>query len=84
MPVALAEICMRAGSAPGDVVLGPFCGTGATGVAALKHGRRFVGIDLLKRFVDDANQRLRQTEFVADSNGSNAGCIRRAPLIDTL
>ncbi len=31
---------------PGDTVLDPFCGSGMTGVAALKHGRRVILIDL--------------------------------------
>ena len=60
MPVALAEICIRAGTETGNIVIDPFCGTGTTGVAALKHGRRFVGIDLLKRFVDESDVRLKQ------------------------
>lgn len=36
---------------PGDVVLDPFCGTGATCVAARKLGRRFIGVDLEPDFV---------------------------------
>jgi DNA modification methylase len=62
MPVELAEICIRAGSESGDVVLDPFCGTGTAGVAAMKHGRRFVGVELLKEFVDETNHRLQATE----------------------
>lgn len=33
-------------SVPGDVVLDPFCGSGSTGVAAVRLGRRFVGVDI--------------------------------------
>jgi site-specific DNA-methyltransferase (adenine-specific) len=60
MPVALADICIRAGSRAGDVVLDPFCGTGTTGAAAIRLGRKFVGIDLLKKFVEEARHRLRE------------------------
>lgn len=46
MPPALAERCIVAGCKPGGVVLDPFSGSGTTGMAAAKHGRRYVGIDL--------------------------------------
>lgn len=45
-PLALAERCIRAGCKPGGVVLDPFSGSGTTGMAATRHGRRYVGIDL--------------------------------------
>ena len=62
MQVPLAETCVLAGSMPGDVVVDPFCGAGTTGVAALKHGRKFVGIDLLPRFVRMATDRLTEVD----------------------
>lgn len=46
MPVALAERCVKAGCKPEGVVLDPFSGSGTTGQAAVKHARRYVGIDL--------------------------------------
>lgn len=46
MPLALAERCLLAGSRPGGTVLDPFSGSGTTGLAAARHGRRYVGIDL--------------------------------------
>jgi site-specific DNA-methyltransferase (adenine-specific) len=45
-PEALLDRVVRASSNPGDVVLDPFCGSGTTGVVALRHGRKFIGIDL--------------------------------------
>lgn len=45
-PVRLAEMCLRAGTEPGDLVLDPFCGSGTVGVVAARMGRRFLGIDL--------------------------------------
>jgi len=39
-------------------VLDPFCGTGATGEAALQHARNFVGIDVSAKFCELARQRL--------------------------
>lgn len=46
MPRALADRCIQAGCKPGGTVLDPFSGSGTTGLAAGKHGRKYVGIDL--------------------------------------
>ena len=43
---------------PGDIVLDPFCGTGATCLAAKSTGRRFIGIDLNPDFCAFARHRL--------------------------
>jgi site-specific DNA-methyltransferase (cytosine-N4-specific) len=52
MPPALAERCILAGCKPGGVVLDPFSGSGTTGYAATRHGRRYVGIDLNRDYKD--------------------------------
>lgn len=52
MPPSLAERCILAGCKPGGVVLDPFSGSGTTGYAATKHGRRYVGIDLNAEYLD--------------------------------
>lgn len=52
-PPALVEPCILAGSAKGDVVLDPFCGSGTTGLVARLHKRRFVGVDLNRRYLED-------------------------------
>jgi site-specific DNA-methyltransferase (adenine-specific) len=51
-PLALLERVVLASSRPGDWVLDPFCGAATTGVAALMHGRRFVGIDAEADYLD--------------------------------
>jgi DNA modification methylase len=45
-PLALLERIVQASSKPGDVVLDPFCGCGTAIVAAEKHGRQWIGIDV--------------------------------------
>jgi DNA modification methylase len=52
MPRALAERCIQAGCKPGGVVLDPFSGSGTTGLAAARLGRRYVGIDLNAEYLD--------------------------------
>lgn len=66
-PSALAERCIVAGCKSGGTVLDPFCGSGTTGMVALKHGRRFVGIDLSATYLDLAlRTRLAQGALVDD------------------
>lgn len=43
----------------GQTILDPFCGTGTTGIAALRLGRRFVGIDCNAKAIAIADQRIR-------------------------
>lgn len=51
-PADLPERCILAGCKPGGVVLDPFSGSGTTGYAAARHGRRYVGIDLNREYLD--------------------------------
>lgn len=51
-PLTLAERCIQAGCKPGGTVLDPFSGSGTTGLAAARHGRRYVGIDLSRDYID--------------------------------
>lgn len=51
-PPELIRPCIRAGSEPGDIVLDPFSGSGTTGSVANFEGRRYVGIDLNKEYLD--------------------------------
>lgn len=76
-PIALIDRCLRASTNPGDLVLDPFAGSGATGVAALKLGRRFVGCEKEAEFVDLITKRLSALEepsfqtLYTVSNGSS-------------
>jgi DNA modification methylase len=58
MPQALVEPCILAGSGPGNLVLDPFAGSGTVGVVALRHGRRFLGIELNQEYVGMARCRI--------------------------
>lgn len=52
MPLALAQHCVLAGCRPGGTVLDPFSGSGTTGVAAQRVGRRYIGIDINAEYLD--------------------------------
>ena len=40
------------------IVLDPFCGSGTTGVVALRHGRSFIGIELNPEYIELARKRI--------------------------
>lgn len=56
-PIDLPEICLLAGCPEGGVVLDPFAGAGTTGLAAVKHGRKFVGVEIKEQYVSIAHRR---------------------------
>ncbi len=57
-PRALLDRIVRAGSSPGELVLDPFNGSGTTGLVALAQGRRYVGIDVSREYLDLTQRRL--------------------------
>lgn len=57
-PPSLAAFFIRLHTQPGDLVLDPFCGSGSTGVAALKHNRDFLGIELNPEYCAMAERRI--------------------------
>lgn len=59
-PIDLPIRCIRAGCKPGGTVLDPFSGSGTTGEAARKLGRRYIGIDLNPAYHDLAIKRFAQ------------------------
>jgi DNA modification methylase/ParB-like chromosome segregation protein Spo0J len=56
-PEAIPEHFIGLLTNEGETVLDPFCGSGTTGVAALKLGRNFVGIDTVAHYVARARKR---------------------------
>jgi len=59
LPIALLEPIVLCASDPGDQVLDPFLGSGTSGVAAVKAGREFIGIEKRADFAQVAEHRLR-------------------------
>ena len=57
-PVELLELVMSVVSSPGALVLDCFAGSGSTGVAAVRTGRRFTGIELSPEYAALARERV--------------------------
>jgi len=57
-PLELASRLVQMFSFTGDTVLDPFCGTATTMVAALKHGRNSIGVELDTAYCKMAASRL--------------------------
>lgn len=57
-PIPLMRELLQDFTNPGDTILDPFMGSGTTGVACAKMGRRFIGIELDKKYFDIACERI--------------------------
>ncbi len=66
-PEALLSRILLAASAPGDLVLDPFLGTGTTGAVAKKLGRGFIGIERDPVYARAAEARIATAERLPDA-----------------
>ena len=60
-PVPLAMQFVQDFTEPGETVLDPFMGSGTTGVACAKLGRKFIGIEIEPKYFDIACRRIEQS-----------------------
>ncbi len=58
-PLKLLERIVLSSTKPGDLILDPFTGSSTTGIASYKHGRRFIGIDTEKEYLDLSIKRFK-------------------------
>ena len=58
-PIAVMEWCLRFLDSD-DIILDPFMGSGTTGVACAKLGRKFIGIELDERYFDISCKRIKE------------------------
>jgi site-specific DNA-methyltransferase (adenine-specific) len=74
-PLALMLELVELFTDPGEVILDPFAGSGTTGVACLRLGRRFIGIERDARYAAIARERL-----AAESQGLTLRAARAGQL----
>jgi len=60
MPYSLASDHIQTWTVSEETVLDPFTGSGTTGVAALKLGRKFIGIEIEPKYFDIALRRIEE------------------------
>jgi site-specific DNA-methyltransferase (adenine-specific) len=60
---------------PGETILDPYAGSASTGVAALRLGRRFIGVEKNPRYFDLACERLRAEESNTTHHAARAGQV---------
>lgn len=63
-PIALLERCIEASTQPGQFVFDPFAGSSTTGVAAIRLGRKFCGVEMEDEFVNLSIRRLEELTAV--------------------
>lgn len=66
LQLGVIERAVKLWSAPGETVLSPFAGVGSEGFEALRHGRRFVGVELKRSYFEMAARNLRLAETAKD------------------
>ncbi|MFC5353522.1 DNA-methyltransferase [Azospirillum himalayense] len=65
-PIALMQWCISQLPMNASVILDPYMGSGTTGVAAVRCGRRFIGCEIDRRYFDIACSRIEATYQQAD------------------
>ena len=70
-PVELIERLVLSMTGPDDWVFDPFLGSGTTIIAAIRHGRRGAGAEIVPKYVHRAQQRIQQ---------EIAGTLRTRPM----
>jgi modification methylase len=80
-PEALLHRVLLASTAPGDIVLDPFIGTGTTGVVAKRLHRHFIGIERHPAYAEAAIGRVRATRPVPEEGLAGAISKREVPRV---
>lgn len=80
-PEALLHRIIVASTAPGDVILDPFLGTGTTAAVAKRLGRHFIGIEREQAYAAAARLRIEAVETLPDGSAYSLPGKREQPRI---
>ena len=80
-PEALLHRVLLASTAPGEIVLDPFAGTGTTAVVAKRLHRHFIGIERHPAYVEAAWGRIRATPRASEGAVATTPTRRDAPRV---
>jgi len=69
-PLALLDRIVRCATRPGDLVVDPFSGSGTTGVAAVLNGRRYIGFEREKEYVELSRLRIHAAAQAAEARAA--------------
>ncbi len=72
-PVPLMLELVERFTNPGDTILDPFCGSGSTGVACIRLGRNFIGIEKDETYAKLARERLAAEASGQDLRSARSG-----------
>lgn len=81
-PLELLKRVVLSSTKEGDLILDPFNGTGTTGHAALMYKRKYIGIDLDKKYIQATEERLANVKVCKDEKLVTNFYDRKAPLVD--
>lgn len=65
-PIDLLKRIILASTKEEDLILDPFCGSSTTGIASYMLNRRFVGIDIEKKYIDLSIRRFKELQNSRD------------------
>lgn len=71
-PLQLLKLVILSSTKSGDIILDPFSGSGTTGVAAIELGRKYIGIELEKDYINLSIKRLENATLLNKGHFSYA------------
>ncbi len=74
-PIELPTWFIRVFTKEGDLVLDPFVGSGTTAVSAILNRRRYVGIELKKKYFNEAAKNVREAKALMATKKSAYGTL---------